>query len=146
MVNITNMIVTNTFAFIKFIFINELDSDNNFDLKSYVNKGFFVEVFLALVDKQVRDGTSSGKSRLGDSVKIYRQLIAKHKNDYCIYAKYTPPKLVNSQQIALYECTKIETAYFNNIRAHYSNRLNMILNHLCGKKEKSAVLQKKNGS
>ncbi|GAA5801467.1 hypothetical protein HPULCUR_006913 [Helicostylum pulchrum] len=87
---------------------------------------------------QVCDGTLSGNSRLTDSTKRYRQLIAKHKDNYIKYADYTPPKLVNAQQISLYECTKIETAYLNNIKTHFGNRLSMFLNKLCGKKEKAS--------
>ncbi|KAG2201078.1 hypothetical protein INT47_010830 [Mucor saturninus] len=104
------MIATNTFAFIKYIFIKELESDSKFELKSFVNKGFFVQVFLALVDKQICDGSYSGKSRLRDS-------------------------------IALYECTKIEAAYFDNIRKHFSNRLNMFLTIFVGKNKDTVKLR-----
>ncbi|KAI9260954.1 hypothetical protein EDC94DRAFT_132528 [Helicostylum pulchrum] len=143
LVKVTNMIVTNTFAFLKYVFIQELESSENFDLENFINKRFFVEVFLSLVDKQVCGGALSGKSRLTDYMKRYRQFIAKHKDNYIKYADYTPPKLVNAQQIALYECKKIETAYLNSIKAHFGNRLSMFLNKLCGKKEKAYDLKKK---
>ncbi|GAA5811180.1 hypothetical protein MFLAVUS_004611 [Mucor flavus] len=121
----------------------ELESNESFDLKNFINKDFFVEVFMSLVDKPVYDGTSTGKSKLRESVRNYRRLIAKHKNDYIRYADYTPPSLKYSQQIALYECTKIETAYLNNIRAHFGHKLRTFLNNLCGKKEKWDHLHKR---
>ncbi|KAI9244632.1 hypothetical protein EDC94DRAFT_665526 [Helicostylum pulchrum] len=90
--------------------VQELEPSENFDLKNFINKGFFVEVFLSLVDKRVHDGTLTGKSRLRDSVKRYRQLIAKHKDDYIKYADYTPPKFVNSQQP--YLCSRASSARY----------------------------------
>ncbi|KAI7902720.1 uncharacterized protein BX663DRAFT_536548 [Cokeromyces recurvatus] len=102
LVNITNTIVTHTFAFIKYIFVSELMKNIEFDLKSYVNKSFFfffffffffVEVFLSLTLRRVYDGTKSRKTRLKETTKLYRQLIAKHKGLYCENAGYIPPKL-----------------------------------------------------
>ncbi|GAA5814496.1 hypothetical protein MFLAVUS_007993 [Mucor flavus] len=121
----------------------ELESNESFDLKNFINKDFFVEVFMSLVDRLVYDGTSTGKSKLRESVRNYRRLIAKHKNYYIRYADYTNPSLKYSQQIALYECTKIETAYLNNIRAHFGHRLRTFLYNLCGKKEKWDHLHKR---
>ncbi|GAA5817226.1 hypothetical protein MFLAVUS_010769 [Mucor flavus] len=97
----------------------------------------------SLVDEPVYDGTSTGKSKLRESVRNYRRLIAKHKNDCIRCADYTPLSLKYSQQIALYECTKIETAYLNNIRAHFGHKLRIFLNNLCGKKEKWDHLHKR---
>ncbi|KAI8095561.1 hypothetical protein BDF21DRAFT_457849 [Thamnidium elegans] len=82
-----------------YIFLKELDSNINFDLKYFVNKGLFVEVFTSLIDKQVRDGTSTGHSRLRDSIRSYRRIIAKHKNNYIRYADYTPPKLIKKEKL-----------------------------------------------
>ncbi|KAI8086847.1 uncharacterized protein B0P05DRAFT_578073 [Gilbertella persicaria] len=47
-----------------------------------------------------------------------------------------PGKIKYAQQLALYECTKINTAYHNNIKAHFGNRLHMLLNMLSKKEEK----------
>ncbi|KAI7904687.1 uncharacterized protein BX663DRAFT_586434 [Cokeromyces recurvatus] len=58
---ITNTIVTHTFAFIKYIFV----------------------IFLSLNLRRVYDGTKSRKTRLKETTKLYRQLIAKHKGLYC---------------------------------------------------------------
>ncbi|GAA5805808.1 hypothetical protein HPULCUR_011334 [Helicostylum pulchrum] len=135
-VDIVNKVVSHTFTFTKYIFVKELAVNIGFDLNSFVNKNFFVEVFLSLVHKQVRNGSDSGKTKSKDSTKLYRQLIAKHKDSYCKDTSYIPPKLVHSQQIALYECTKIRIAYQNNIKAHFGTRLRTMLNKLFGKDEK----------
>ncbi|KAI8062040.1 hypothetical protein BDF21DRAFT_402994 [Thamnidium elegans] len=54
---------------------NELAIDIEFDLNSFVDKAFFVEVFLSLIDNQVRDGRSSGKTKLNNTTQRYRELI-----------------------------------------------------------------------
>lgn len=119
-----------------------MKNNNAFELDTYINKGFFVEVFLSLIDRNVRDGSKTGKTRMTEKVATYRRLITKHKEAYFEAAKYIPPKLTNAQQIALYECNKIHTAYLNNLKAHFGNRLRMFLNHLCNQKEESSRLRK----
>ena len=114
LVNTTNILVTHTFAFIKYILIQELQSDDDFDFKEFIKKDFFDEVFLSLIQTKVVNS-----SRLKDITKKYRQIILKYKKEYCTNARYTPIPLANAQQIALYECTKIQTAYINNLKAHF---------------------------
>jgi hypothetical protein len=67
-------------------------------------------------------------------------LISKYKA-YFEDAGYTPPNLLYAQKIALYECTKIQTAYYNNIKAHFGNRLHGLINKLFKKKEKAESLR-----
>jgi hypothetical protein len=52
-----------------------------------------------------------------------------------------PQNLPYAQQIALYECTKIQTAYYNNIKAHFENRLRGLINKLFKRKEKAESLR-----
>ncbi|KAG0746804.1 hypothetical protein G6F57_002619 [Rhizopus arrhizus] len=61
----------------------------------------------------------------------------KYKGAYFENAGYTPPNLPYAQQIALYECTKIQTANYNNIKAHFGNRLRGLINKLFKKKKKA---------
>lgn len=136
LVSITNTLVAHTFAFSKYIFLKELEEDLSFDLNDYIRKEFFVEVFLSLIVRNNRPG------RLLVKTANYRSLVSKHKEAYCRSASYTPIVLVNAQQIALYECTKIQTAYLNNIKAHFGSRLRAILNKLCKTKELAADLRK----
>jgi hypothetical protein len=66
----------------------------------------------------------------------YRDLIAKHKDLYYEYANYTAPTLTHAQQLALYECTKINTAYVDIPVRNFGVRLRHCLNSICKKKKK----------
>ncbi|KAG1456755.1 hypothetical protein G6F56_006761 [Rhizopus delemar] len=137
LVDTTNRLVTHTYSFVKYIFLKEMDITNDqFDMNTYVKKGFFVEVFLSLIERQVRDRTKTGKTRLSVNIAAFKTIINKHKDTYFQSAKYTPPKITNAQQIALYECEKIHTAYFNNLKSQFGNRLRMYPNCACKLKEK----------
>ncbi|KAG1565310.1 hypothetical protein G6F50_010191 [Rhizopus delemar] len=136
LVHTTNLLVTHTFAFTKYIYLQELAENENFALNNFVTKNFFVEVFLSLV---LSKGVNS--TRLKDTIKNYRRLISKYKEAYFEDASYSPPNLPYAQQIALYECTKIQTAYYNSIKAHFGNRLRSLINKLFKKKEKAESLR-----
>ncbi|KAG1040220.1 hypothetical protein G6F43_012334 [Rhizopus delemar] len=136
LVHTTNLLVTHTFAFTKYIYLQELATNENFALNNFVTKDFFVEVFLSLVLSNGKNST-----RLKDTTKNYRRLISKYKEAYFEDASYSPPNLPYAQQIALYECTKIQTAYYNNIKAHFGNRLRSLINKLFKKKEKAESLR-----
>ncbi|KAG1086456.1 hypothetical protein G6F42_020983 [Rhizopus arrhizus] len=136
LVHTTNLLVTHTFAFTKYIYLQELAANENFALNNFVTKDFFVEVFLSLVLSKGRNS-----SRLKDTTKNYRRLISRYKGAYFENAGYTPQNLPYAQQIALYECTKIQTAYYNNIKAHFGNRLRGLINKLFKKKEKAESLR-----
>ncbi|KAG1641913.1 hypothetical protein G6F44_005356 [Rhizopus delemar] len=123
LVHTTNLLVTHTFAFTKYIYLQELATNENFALNNFMTKDFFVEIFLSLV---LSKGGNS--ARLKDTTKDYRRLISKYKEAYFEDAGYTPPNLPYAQQIALFECTKIQTAYYNNIKAHFGNRLRSLIN------------------
>lgn len=88
-----------------------------------------MQIFLSLINR--RTVPRKVQARTAN----YRTTITEHKESYCKSANYTPIGLPNAQQIALYECTKIQTAYINNIKAHFGNRLREILNKLCEKKK-----------
>ncbi len=45
LVSTVNILVTHTFALTKFIFINELERSEFFDLEKHAEKDFYVEVF-----------------------------------------------------------------------------------------------------
>lgn len=145
MAETVNDITTHTYSFLKYIFIKEVKDDRNFELSSFLNKSFFIEVFLSLVERQVRDGvrSGSGNSSIKETTTTYRNLILKHKEKYCRYSGYVPPKLTHAKQNADYECTKINTAYINNIKAHFGDRLKQVVNIICGKQNKIRELEEK---
>ncbi|CEG79964.1 hypothetical protein RMATCC62417_14366 [Rhizopus microsporus] len=132
-----NLLVTHNFSFTKYIYLQELVANENFALNGPVTKDFFVEVFLSLV--LAKAGNSK---RLKDTTKEYRRLISKYKEAYFEDAGYTLIIVPYAQQVALYECTKIQAAYFNNIMAHFGNRLRAWINKLFNKKEKVENLKK----
>ncbi|CAO3698228.1 unnamed protein product [Rhizopus stolonifer] len=130
LVDNVNTLVSHTFGFSKYIFLEELKRTIDFNLADFVNKEFFVKVFLALVSRRNIAG------RLNNRTAIYRELISFHKASYFQDAQYTPFELKYAQQLALYECTKINTAYQNNIKAQFGNRLRVLLNKLSKREEK----------
>ncbi|KAI8083355.1 uncharacterized protein B0P05DRAFT_489037, partial [Gilbertella persicaria] len=130
LVDNVNILVLHTYSFSKYIFLEELKNSIDFSLADFVTKEFFVEVFLALIIRRNVPG------KVKDRTAIYRELISRHKSSYFEDAQYTPFEIKYAQQLALYECTKINTAYHNNIKAHFGNRLRMLLNMLSKKEEK----------
>lgn len=73
---------------------------------------------------------------------MYRRFVVTYKEVCCEDAGYTPTQFPYAQQIALCECTKIQAAYHNNIKAHFGNRLRAYLNKLFKTKEKAKTLRK----
>ncbi|CAO3608180.1 unnamed protein product [Mucor hiemalis] len=132
-----NTLVTHTFGFSKYIFLKEMSASTDFNLADCVNKDFFVEVFLALIDRVSLD--KNVKARTAN----FRQLISRHKTSYFQDADYVPRSFKYAQQVALYECTKISTAYRNNIIAQFGNKFRMFLNKLCKKNEKVDTLNQR---
>jgi hypothetical protein len=131
-----HIIVTHTFAFLKYIFIQKLDEDPDFFLEDFINVDFYREVFLSLLksynpDKQKRTARSRG----------YKELINKHRNTYFQHCSYEPIELKYAQQIANYEVVKIKTAYLNGVACHFGNKLRMFLNMVLKKKERIAALK-----
>ncbi|CEP09986.1 hypothetical protein [Parasitella parasitica] len=109
----------------------ELTRTETFDIQKFANKDFFVQVFTSLV-KQSRKGNPSS-----EKTKEYRELIHKYHEEYCSLSDYTPIELKNSQQIAIYECTKIEVAYTNAVKLQFGNKFRMFINRLTDQKTKA---------
>ncbi|KAG0733147.1 hypothetical protein G6F23_013628 [Rhizopus arrhizus] len=86
LVHTTNLLVTHTFAFTKYIYLQELAANENFALNNFVTKDFFVEVFLSLVLSKGGNNT-----RLKDMTKNYTRLISKYKEAYFEDSGYTSP-------------------------------------------------------
>ncbi|ORE04843.1 hypothetical protein BCV72DRAFT_230897 [Rhizopus microsporus var. microsporus] len=80
-----NTLVTHTFALTKFIFINELEKSESFDLQKYAQKEFYMQIYMALVQKKVPAKTSK-------SIK-FRGLIESYMEEYCQLSGYVPVEL-----------------------------------------------------
>ncbi|KAG1548595.1 hypothetical protein G6F45_002673 [Rhizopus arrhizus] len=114
-------------------YLQELAANERFALNNFVTKDFFIEVFLSLVLSKGGNST-----RLKDTTKSYRRLMSKYKEAYFEDVDYTPiPNLLH----ALYKCTKIQTAYYNSIKAHFGNKLRGLISKLFKKKEKAESLR-----
>ena len=50
----TNRVVTNVYAFCKYVFITEKNENPNFDLRPYICASFFEEVFMSFTIRQER--------------------------------------------------------------------------------------------
>ncbi|KAI9356038.1 hypothetical protein BD770DRAFT_458312 [Pilaira anomala] len=136
-----NIIVTHTFSLIKYIFIHELNTNENFELEEFATRGFYREVFLSLLDYKRRDGSTGGKSKLSETVNKFRRIIEKHFESYKECSSYVPIKLSNAQQIATYESIKIETAFDNNLILQFGNQLRRFINTVLQKKERISQLK-----
>ncbi|GAA5806514.1 hypothetical protein HPULCUR_012049 [Helicostylum pulchrum] len=67
-----NIIVTHTYFFLKFIFVNELEDDNTdnvFNLEDFINEDFFREVFMSLLNALQEAGKS-----IEDRRNVYSQM------------------------------------------------------------------------
>ena len=124
LVRVTNTLVTHTYAFLKFIFLRELQEDQRFDMRLFLTEKFFIQVFYSLVQKY------SHPQRHTAETSKYRALIGKHLTTYLSLSGYRPLTLQNSQQIALYECKKIFVSYMNNIRTQFGKRFREFCNKL----------------
>ncbi|KAI9338897.1 hypothetical protein BD770DRAFT_400533, partial [Pilaira anomala] len=114
LVHDVHIIVTHTYSFTRYIFIQEL----NLNLEEYAVQGFYKEVFLSLLDK----------------------IINKYKASYCRDSSFTPIKLLSAQKITSYEATKIQTACTNAINKDFGNKLRVIVNKLIGLKQRISQL------
>ncbi|CEG76470.1 hypothetical protein RMATCC62417_11366 [Rhizopus microsporus] len=64
-----------------------------------------------------------------------------YRVEYCELSGYTPVELKNSQQIASYECTKIDAAYRNSITLQFGNKFRMFINRLTDQKNRTKKRQ-----
>jgi hypothetical protein len=129
LVNDVNMIVTHTYFFLKFIFINELETNNLFNLEDFINDDFFRGVFMSLISAYKPE-----KRKKTEKLEAYKTIINKYRKNYIAISSYKTIDLKYSQQIANYEVVKIRTAYINNITFNFGNKLRNLVNILTNKK------------
>ena len=130
LVNNVNVIVTHTYFFLKFIFINELETNNLFNFEDFVNDDFFFrEVSMSLISAYKPE-----KRKKTDKLETYKTMINKHRENFIGATSYKTIDLKYSQQIANYEVVKIRTAYINNITFNFGNKLRNLINIVTDKK------------
>lgn len=136
-------LVSHTFAFLKFIFLHELEDEPEFPSEDFVNEGFFTEVFLSLLKSYKPD-----KQKASTKSMAYKDLIHTYRDQYFQCCSYEPIDMKYAYQIASYETAKILTAYLNGIKLQSGNKTRMFLNLLLKKKERIKIMEsnmKKNG-
>ena len=122
------------YSFSKFIFLRELQ-DMNFRIQEYINKDFFKEVWLSLVNY------SRGRARARLIIE-YRELINRHLVDYLAITNYQRPDFVYAQQSAIIEGTKIYTAYANNVHLRFGQHLRRAVNALLNIRQRIVDLRR----
>lgn len=130
-----NKLVTHVFSFSKYIFLQELEEDINFNMVPFINHKFFVQVFLCLVAS-----TSNSGRGIGTETSNTRIFIRRHFDNYCRDAAYKPIELANATQIALYEADKIKVAYLNSIKNHFGQQFRKVINLLFDLKNKKNAM------
>ncbi|GAA5807700.1 hypothetical protein MFLAVUS_001074 [Mucor flavus] len=119
---VTNVhtLVSHTYFLSKIIFIQELENDDMFNIKEYVNNAFFIEVFLSLVDYTSRRNTTVGKTkRMRYDTEVYSGI----QRTYIICTN----KAENASQMAKYESVKISTAYINGLFLNFEKYVRILL-------------------
>ncbi|KAL1926391.1 hypothetical protein VTP01DRAFT_5912 [Rhizomucor pusillus] len=82
------------------------------------------------------------KSSRTDGTTLYHGLIDRHIKNYLKHSGFNRKALTNSQQIARYEDSRICTAYLNNIKNCFGNRLRYVVNSLLKVKDNRARITK----
>lgn len=133
-----HLLVTHTFAFLKYIFIQELEEDRSFALEAFANVDFYRQVFLSLIKSY-----KPTKTKRTTELSTYKDLINKHRDTYCQICSYTPIEMKYAQQIANYEVVKINTAYLNGVSLQFGKKLRMFLNLVLNKTNRIQALKSK---
>ncbi|KAG1560012.1 hypothetical protein G6F49_003084 [Rhizopus delemar] len=130
---------------IEYVDVEESNAiENNKSVAKGTATAHFIRFINELLDIMNMDESLMGSylggnsTRLKDTTKSYRRLMSKYKEAYFEDVDYTPiPNLLH----ALYKCTKIQTAYYNSIKAHFGNKLRGLISKLFKKKEKAESLR-----
>ena len=122
LVDNVHLLVTHTFVFLKYIFIQELEEDRSFALEAFANVDFYRQVFLSLIKSY-----KPTKTKRTTELSTYKDLINKHRDTYCQTCSYTPIEMKYAQQIANYEVVKINTAYLNGVSLQFGKKAAYVL-------------------
>ncbi|CAO3658030.1 unnamed protein product [Rhizopus microsporus] len=107
----------------------------NFRIQEYINKDFFKEVRLYMVN-YARDRPRA------QHIIQYRRLINRHLNDYLAITNYQRPDFVYAQQSAIIKGTKIYTAYTNNVHLTFGQHLRRAVNALFNTRQRIVDLRR----
>jgi hypothetical protein len=130
----TNEVVYHGFCLARFIFISELERDDSFTIEDYISDDFFREILLSLTSSNRRDPRKETKKK-------FRELIQNNIGNYMEASAFVPVQIINFDQIAAYESTKMTTAYLNNIENQFGNFIRRSINRALDVKQRSKTIR-----
>ncbi|RCH78695.1 hypothetical protein CU097_001246 [Rhizopus azygosporus] len=107
----------------------------NFRIQEYINKDFFKEVWLYMVNY------SRGRAR-ARLIIHYQELINRHLDDYLRITNYQRPSFVYAQQSAIIKGTNIYTTYANNVHLRFGQHLQRAVNVLLNTRQRIVDLRR----
>ncbi|KAJ1768668.1 hypothetical protein IW140_000799 [Coemansia sp. RSA 1813] len=131
---VANTASAHMYGLAHWIFVHELATHKQFDPSVYLEKRFFGEVFLHLTKRKARPNVKA-------EVQEYRRVIRKHLDAYKEAAGITEFDIVNPNQTARFEATRIYTAYVNNIQTKFGQYLRRVVNVLLKTRERKRDLE-----
>jgi len=124
-----NKIVTAAYLLVRYIIVNEYDSDDSFNVDRYITPPFFKESLKAL-QTRTRVRTQN------ENTLRYRRIIGRHIEDFCALYRYQLIQLDGNQSNwEGYIATQMCTEYLNNAERHSSRHLRSIINVIFNTKE-----------
>ncbi|KAJ1786613.1 hypothetical protein LPJ59_005896, partial [Coemansia sp. RSA 2399] len=126
-----------TYGLIKFIFLNEMSEDPEFNLSYYTSQPFYKHAFL------LANGKTSKPVKSKDQPTTYEshELINKHLQQYILLSGLVQPRALYMGNQAAYVAIKIDTAYKVMIKTTLGNRLRGTVNALCNTRNRSSAIR-----
>ncbi|KAL9536473.1 hypothetical protein MBANPS3_012625, partial [Mucor bainieri] len=125
-VRLHHWVTMHTYRLLKFIIMHMINDDRR-TATEYISTKFISEVYQKLITKRPRGrpperDTLIIRARIDQYLPHYLQLVNIQQEDL--------PRMLYSQQTSIYEAVKIKTAYLNNVRNNFGNRLRQAVNVL----------------
>ncbi|KAI8875518.1 hypothetical protein K501DRAFT_280300 [Backusella circina FSU 941] len=127
-------VTSHSYTFCKFMFLSELELDDNFQYSAFINVSFFKEVFLSLTDY---NRTATPPKDEQHNI----ELIQKHLSTYLTLANLTPIKILNAERTADYEAVKIDRAYRQMVKHKVDKGIRRAVNLILKVNEKKTALR-----
>jgi hypothetical protein len=138
----TNTIVSHGYRLIRFIFLRQLEqNEEGLLLESLVKKSdFFREVLLSLASNNWEATALAHPGLLADTRRM-RELLLAHRAEYLALVNWDPPTIPRFQQIAIYEGQKMSTAYLNTTSLQFEKQFRRIMEFLLDIRGRTARLR-----
>ena len=136
LVQIINRVVTASYLFAKFVFLNEYNDNDEFNANEFINQAFFVEILKSMQGRR-RNNVSNQKCLR------HRRLVDRYLNEFCVAYQYT--KVLAGRRLGSWEDyvgTEMLTAYTNSAQKHTTTYFRRIVNQLLGHKGSIQCLRK----